>query len=352
MKKILFGFVFMLLAFSLIAGNLPIKLSITSQYGAEPVFNYISYDDLNWKNPEDQITLFTLNVVKNDPNFNNDTELRFEMSWNDVKSVEAFDNYDLPLILTNQDIIRADYPGGKITKIEGDLNEVFDALKPLVLDSGKIPDGDYTFRFVIVEKGHGFSDDYASHELSNEAILTFRVKSPMDITLVSPGNPITANPYTISNRNPYFVWVSNLDDYIIKIWEDNGSMNSEEQYENATSYYQSEVSYPNFEYPDSAPILKIGKVYAWQIIAPLKNSLTNDDNDYLKSKIYHFRIGSHQTENTTSTVIENYILRYKPEGWQAFMELLKEGYTLDQNDLEVIIKRISSGKKMTKIEID
>jgi hypothetical protein len=352
MKKILFVLLVFFAFIYLNAGEYPLRMEISSPYGSHPEFNYISYDDLNWKNPEDQIILFNLNFTKINQDFNEESELRFEMSWNGVKSVEVFGQYQLPLVLTNQDIIRAEYPGGKIYKISGNLDAVFDALKPLVLDSGRIPDGDYTFTFVAVQSSHGADDNYDNYKLSEKVSLTFTVKSPMEITLVSPGNPITSSPVSISTRNPYFVWVSNLESYIIKIWEDNGSANTTDQFESIATYYKAETNAPNFEYPPNAPVLRIGKVYAWQVIAPLKNSLTNDDNDYLKSKIYHFRVTSEQNGNQTDIVLENYITRYKPEGWQSFLELIKNGFTIEQEDLDEILKRISAGKRITKIELD
>ena len=261
----------------------------------------------------------------------------------------------MPLNISNKDIIRATYPGGLFT-VEGDLDNVFNELKPLVMDTGRIPDGKYTFSFVVVESDYEPETNYEDHKLSNKGHLTFTVKSPMEITLISPGNPITSNPVSISVRNPFFVWVSNFEEYTIKIWEETQNIENQEQFESITPYFTDVVQTPNYDYPPNAPALTPGKTYAWQVVAKLKNSLIADSEqgeEYQKSKIYHFKISSKNSNPMNNViVIENYLRRFKPEGWQNFMELLKQGYQIEQEDMDEILSRVSSGKKIVRIEIN
>ena len=362
MKKIfiLIGLLFFIFVIN-VAGDCPpdcpIQIQISSPFGQNPVFNYISYDDLNWKKPEDQIILFNVVITKLNQSQEDNGEIRFTLRWNDVEANEVFKDYTLPLTLTNKDILRSSYIGDIFT-VQGNLDDVFNELKPLVLDTGRIPDGSYTVEFAVVEKGYGNTPEYINHLLSNIAKLTFTVKSPMEITLISPGNPLSANPVEIFTKNPYFVWVSNFDEYTIKIWEETGNMNSMEQFENVTPYFSKILNITNFDYPSDAPPLRNGKTYAWQVVAKLRNSLiiNNEENkEYQKSKIYHFKIvssSSNSNDNVSVTVLENYLTNYKPAGWRNFLELLKEGYYIEQEDLDVIISRISSGKKIIRIEVE
>ena len=338
MKKLLILLSIILAVSFIQAQDKPFYLTVTPSFVE---YNYVSYNDLNWNTPEDQITLFALNVIP-DPNYQGELpEIRFSIEWNGIKVHDVYEIQSLTGI-SSSDFFNSDY---------SNLDPLIDKLKEMVIDNGKLPDGNYILDFVIVESETGNSDDYQDHALSNTATFTLIIKSPNPITLITPGSPIGSSPIAINDANPYFVWVSNVDNYKFRIWEENSSTTTEDQLETIAPYYKDDISTTNFEYPTSAPALKYGKTYAWQITSEVHTSLGNDEIN-LKSRIYHFKLSNTETEAHSFNILEQYIRDFNPIGGEEFLKLLKEGYTVEQTSVDKIIDKLSKGKKIAEITVE
>lgn len=345
MKKLLILIGIILTVSFIQAQSKPFNLSVTP---SSVEYNYVSYNDLNWNSPGEQITLFALNVTQNQPPYQGEVpEIRFSIEWNNIKVYDAYKPQDINGLtaLSSSDFFNADQ--------YNHLDPLLDELKSIVIDTGKFPDGNYILQFVVAEAGadeqNGPLDD--DHALSNIATFTLTIKSPNPITLVSPGNPLGSSPVTINNENPYFVWVSNVTGYTFKIWEENNSAVTEDQLETIAPYYKADRNMSNFEYPASAPALKYGKSYAWQVVSNDVRSLGGETIE-LKSRIYHFKLSNTETADNSFNILEKYIKDFRPIGGEEFLKLIHEGYEIDQTAVDKIIDEISKGKKIVELTIE
>ena len=153
----------------------------------------------------------------------------------------------------------------------------FDQLLAAILTTGRLADGEYTFK-VQLYSGSSLSSSFS---ITDEAVKTFLVRTPSALSLESPGSSALADSSQneIFTTFPVFNWSSQACtgcDYYLRVAEFKPSLHStlNEAIEDETTYpfNQSEGwklvegGVSTFQYPvsDVYP-LEMGRLYVWQV---------------------------------------------------------------------------------------
>jgi hypothetical protein len=175
----------------------------------------------------------------------------------------------------------------------------FDQLLAAILTTGRLADGEYTFK-VQLYSGSSLSSSFS---ITDEAVKTFLVRTPSALSLESPGSSALADSSQneIFTTFPVFNWSSQACtgcDYYLRVAEFKPSLHStlNEAIEDETTYpfNQSEGwklvegGVSTFQYPvsDVYP-LEMGRLYVWQV---KESRPTTSGNEDLISEIYLFKI--------------------------------------------------------------
>ena len=175
----------------------------------------------------------------------------------------------------------------------------FEQLLAAILTTGKLADGEYTFKVIVTssESETGtFGNPYEEEK-------TFIVRTPSALSLESPGSSALADSSEnkIFTTYPVFNWSSQACtgcDYYLRVAEFKSSFHStlDEAIEDETTYpfNQSEGwklvegGVSTFQYPASGVYpLEMGRLYVWQVKVSRPTTSGNED---IISEIYLFKI--------------------------------------------------------------
>jgi len=343
MKKV---FLFIFLVFvALLHAQYPISINV---YPTTRTYNIFYPAYFNPEEPENQPLIFTVNLsFTGEPV---EYVIHGTMQWYDESAYATLTpivQYVLPSHLTNQDII--------ITNEESDLFDVvqtfddfIDAIEDQILETGRMPDGNYNFEVACYEPGHAGEEGY---EVSNKEFATLTIRSPISISLITPGNPIGLGPAPISDSYPNFIWFSNLIDYTIKVFEIDGEYTTPEEIELLEPYFEDRCSITSYIYPTEAPDLMIGGTYAWQVSADVLTPVGGEGS--YKSIIYSFIISTDQEEEMNNQILINFLEQLNIEGLEELIALINSGYnlkdifwqgsTISMDELKDILEQINNG---------
>ncbi len=217
-------------------------------------------------------------------------------------------------------------------------------------------DGNYIFEIGIYEKGHEGDTNYLLSLSTKTAIITIR--SPISISLITPGNPIGLGVTNIAEPYPNFIWFSNLEKYTLKVYELDGVFETVEDIELLDPLYaETEIGGTNFTYPPSAPEFDYNTTYAWQVSATVANPMVAAESIY-KSTMYLFKLSNTGTEEMEMQILKNFLTQLNVEGIDEVIKLLEAGYVIENlfwqgreitaEELVQILEDISSGKVEAK----
>ena len=252
-----------------------------------------------------------------------------------------------PLNMSSVDIINSSPEGFSVIQ---SFDDFLDTIEDLIIDTGRMPDGNYIFEIGIYEDGHEGDTAYL---LSNLVTAVIVIRSPISISLITPGNPIGLGVSNISEQYPNFIWFSNLDNYKIKIYELDGIYETVEDIEMLDPHYvENNIIGTSYSYPPSAPEFEYNKTYAWQISATVSSPIAASESVY-KSTMYLFKLSDTATEELSLQILLNFLNQLGIEGVEEIISLLEAGYTIDNiiwqgseipvETLMEILEEISSG---------
>ena len=249
MKKV-FLFIFLVLV-ALSHAQYPITISVDP---TTRTYNILYPAYFNPEEPENQPLIFTVSFgFTGDPvNY----EIRCTMQWQDkVAYADLLPDIpdELPSQITNAGLINTDPAGFSIDQtFEHFLEEIEDQ----IIETGRMPDGNYYFEVACYQPGHAGQEGY---EISNKVFATLIIRSPISISLITPGNPIGLGPAPISDNYPNFIWFSNLFEYTIKVFEIDGEYTTPEEIELLDPYFEDSCTITSYLYPTDAPDLMLGR---------------------------------------------------------------------------------------------
>jgi hypothetical protein len=350
MKKILVVLI-LAISLSLVAQTDDFTLTLSIPYSTYDVLYPANF---NPDEPDLQPHIFTLTI--NGATTTN-AVLYCKMIWEDeFAEITLTPNTpgEFPLQLLSSDIINSSPTGFTTYQTFADF---LDSIEDLIIDTGRMPDGNYIFQTGIYEEGHEGDDAYL---LSNSETVTIIIRSPISISLITPGNPISLGVTNVSEQYPNFIWFSNFEEYTIKIFELDGVFDTIEDIEMLEPHFvETGITGTSFPYPPNAPEFKFNKNYAWQISAMVESQIASAVSEY-KSTMYLFKHSECLFKHSDNAVgdmsiqiLKNFLEQLNIEGIDEIISLLEAGYTIDNiiwrereifaEDLMRILVEISSG---------
>lgn len=291
MKRILI--VFLLLLSAILLAQQPLNLTATGGQAFYNVF-YASY--LDPANPQSQPTLFNVTIqntsMQNVASYN----LRVKLLWNDnllfdekFKSKHGLDAGQ-SINLRSNDLINdtdTQYFYGTDLDFDTIINNNPD-FGGVLEDNGYFPDGTYKVEAVCEATG--------SLQISNTvSVNIMTILNPLALNLIYPGNNLGMQPATLANPYPNFVWVSNLNNFTLEIFEleENAGLD-ETTIESSEVFfsYSYEGNLTSWAYPQSAPAFEENKIYAWRIKSIIQTPDLGQADVYKKSQFKLFKLPS------------------------------------------------------------
>ena len=333
---------------------LTISLSLFAQYDftltvlpLHRTYNVLYPANFNPDEPELQPNLFNLTI---NGTTTTNAVLYCKMIWEDeYAEITLIPNTpgQFPTNLSSEEIINSDPVGFTTVESFGDF---LDSIEDLIIDTGRMPDGNYIFEIGIYEEGQEGEDAYL---LSNKVTAIIVIRSPISISLITPGNPIGLGVTNISEPFPNFIWFSNLEEYTIRIYELDGVYDTVEEIEMLEPHFaEMNIGGTSFSYPPSAPEFVLNQTYAWQVSAIVESPIAASESEY-KSTMYLFRLSDSASEESNLQILINFLNQLDIDGVDEIISLLEAGYTLDNiiwrgseisaEDLMEILEEISSG---------
>jgi len=327
-------------------------IDINSGTSYIPLFEYSITGDQNCYALNDSLNLvleFSMNIFSPAIGFNSYQELfNREIKLSNVSSEITFNNMDLNYSTTSvsgADFSLSDYSG--LTDINSDDYQL---IVSSILNSGKIPNGLYTFDFKLKTE---------NNNIINEINRTINVNEPEYINLISPGGSMAD---TLNNIEysifPVFTWSADncsSCETQIRVCEFNPSEHSspEEAINDIPSlpnvsgyeYYNINDNMNSFQYPTAnVKNLEPGKLYAWQLKRLYQSTLGNQE---ILSQIYVFKIfNTYENQNADNLEIIKLLI-----GEQKYNELfLEDGVLSGYNSLEGTI--ILNGSEVSISELN
>ncbi|MCK5052458.1 MAG: hypothetical protein KAS53_12095 [Candidatus Cloacimonetes bacterium] len=340
MKKILF-FLFLTISLSLFA-QYDFTLTVIPLHSTYNVLYPANFDP---DEPELQPNLFSLTI---NGTTTNNAVLYCKMIWEDeYAEITLTPEGQFPSVLSSYDIINSAPAGFSVVQ---SFEDFLDNIEDLIIDTGRMPDGNYIFEIGIYEEEHEGEDAYL---LSNKVTAIVVIRSPISISLITPGNPIGLGVTNISEQYPNFIWFSNLEDYTIKIYELDGVFDTVEEIEMLEPHFvEMNIGGTSFSYPPSAPEFVLNQTYTWQVSAKVMSPIAASESEY-KSTMYLFKLSDSASEELSLQILINFLNQLDIDGVDEIISLLEAGYTIDNiiwrgseipaEDLMEILEEISSG---------
>ncbi|MDN5354957.1 MAG: hypothetical protein PWQ09_1713 [Candidatus Cloacimonadota bacterium] len=346
MKKSIFV-LFIFICGSLFSDFYPYKLDFAMQppFSNNATFNIFQpsfFEDYDPQSASTQPILFTVSIQNVATEFQ-DYEILFNMRWRDLYAdaiLTPTTQEPVPgqiIRLTNRDILTDSNSASY--EIDKNFDDVLKEMEDIIQETGHMPDGSYFFSIQAFEPGHLGEEERA---LSNIETLTINVNSPTPISLITPGNSLDMGPAKIQDTQPSFVWVSNLSQYRLKIYETELTATNEAEIVATEPYFEeSNITGTSYLYPDSAPKLQPGYTYAWQVEAPLSTLGSNAET--LKSELYVFTIASNYDLTPQAMQLYNFIEQLDIANKDQVLQLLQRGYKpgkISLNGKEIAISEL------------
>ena len=321
---------------------------MTTPWGTD--FNTFYPANFNPATPDQQPIFFTMNFSTTAATPLEDYMIHVEVTHAEVTVyVDLFTIETSPIIpiypashqLNNRDIINnnpVDYG------IYGDYDDLLSEIEDFVLESGRMPDGDYNFRFQVM--------DFQEHPLSEPVSTTIHIRSPIAISLITPGYPLgSLGPMNQMNQFPEFIWFSNLTDYTFELYHLYENVQSAEEIEALDVYFSTSCPVNSFSYPSSAPALEDGETYAWRVLADISSpgSFTTSS-----SVFYAFKIDMEEEGGLDEVMLINFLNQLNCSDVQSIQNLLDNGYSvttiwwegrqITMDELVDILNRVANGE--------
>lgn len=230
-------------------------------------------NDLDPNNPADNPLLFTITLY----NDNQQRNLRVQYALNSdeyglLGTADKFFNNMPPLAVETFDNRQFDE-----YNLDPDSPEMFN----IAASTGVLPAGVYTYTVTVFdEDGNVVAQDEGTNVITNESTV---------IDLIGPGTPLDQNPEMVPMATPFFQWFSTLNNFHFALYEVNeGQQSANDITTNLPVYEESGLSATFLQYPISAETLEPGRVYAWQVTAPLEGS---QGTQTVFSPVYWFEVG-------------------------------------------------------------
>lgn len=344
MKKILMLLI-VTVSISLLAQTQP-TLNVDQAYRTIHVLYPANF---NPDEPSMQPNMFTITINGTIPA---NTVLHCDMTWEDESAYITLtptpDSGEFPPVLYSEDIINSSPDGFTVVQT---FEDFLDSIEDLIIDTGRMPDGNYVFELGLYEEGHEGEPGYL---LSNKVTVVITIRSPISISLITPGNPIGLGVTNISEQYPNFIWFSNLENYTIKLYELDGVYDTIEEIEMLDPHFvENEIAGTSFSYPPSAPGIEHNKTYAWQISATTISPNLSSQSVY-KSTMYLFRLSDSNSQELSLQILINFLNQLDITGVDEVIGLLESGYAIESiiwkgneivpADLMNILEDISNGE--------
>ncbi|MBT3519211.1 MAG: hypothetical protein HN469_07065 [Candidatus Marinimicrobia bacterium] len=249
-----------------------------------------------------------------------------------------------------------------------------DAILQSVLTTGRIADGEYTFK-IQVESHPNIDRVYASD------FKTIIVQSPVSINLETPGGVLTDTLDNLIYSNfPIFQWFSqscNGCNSFIRVAQYNSGVHSslEDALEDqrVLPFNQSDNWHPienvnSYQYPFSGAYpLEPGNVYAWQIMITLP---TTSGFEEMASSIFAFKIGIAGTVETANSISSPLLMTLQQalgddqynaffgsgnelQGYNPSGQLLINGVNVDEASVNYILNQfLSNNYQINSITVE
>ncbi len=315
MKKILILLI-LTISMSLIAQTPPM-LHITPTH---VTYNVLYPANFNPDEPELQPNLFNITISGTSTA---NAVLYCKMIWEDEDAeITLTPNTpgQFPSNLSSVDIINSDPEG---FSVQESFNLFLDNIEDLIIDTGRMPDGTYIFNIGIYE------NDSNGNLLSNQATAVVVIRSPISISLITPGNPVGLGVTNISELYPNFIWFSNLEDYTLKIYELDEMYDTIEEIEMLDPHFvETNINGTNYSYSPDAPNFVLNKTYAWQVSAKVLSPIAASESEY-KSTMYLFKLSDTASEELSLQILKNFLNQLGIDGVDESIKLLEAGYTID-----------------------
>jgi hypothetical protein len=313
---------------------------------------YPTYFDPN--NTATQPTLFDLEIRNNNQQQAYQIKIIASMEWRSTMLVQGSPItpnqqpliYGQPLIIHNRDVISNYSANFEVGTSWDEILENNPGFKDLVINTGRFPDGLYVFRFYVEEL-------VTRTQLSDIFTISINLRSPNPITLITPGSPIGFGISKVMDNQPYFVWFSNMNKYILRIWELQHSNYSVQQIEGMKPYYEkNDLLATSFSLPPESA-LQNNKIYAWQIAGQIETpAMTNPT--FEKSNVYLFEISGDLPDYQDNQLLIQLLNQFSAEevaGLDELIKLLEGGFVLKEEDYQKLMKMFSDGKKVKSITV-
>jgi len=236
-----------------------------------------------------------------------------------------------------------------------------DAILQSVITTGKIADGEYTFRVNILSE----NDQVLASDSK-----TILVRSPVSITLESPAGTLSDTlDNVIYTTFPIFQWFSQICNgcnTFIRVAQYNSQVHSsvedamEDQrvlpFDQTEEWYQID-NVNSFQYPfsDAYP-LEEGNVYCWQVMMSMPTTLGSEE---MTSTIAAFKIGEAGNVETPDMVTNPLLMALQQalgddqfnayfgsgndlQGFNPTGQVEVNGVTVDESSVNYILNQISS----------
>ena len=367
MYKLFLKIAVIFIFFSLGIGCNSNQFSLNEEYFNESIVGYY-LGALDMNTGSTNISLFRYSIRENNNCYQNQSSLRLKFSFKiysptlgfyslrELMSGEiALDNIVGPIIISNNDIdfSTTSVPGASFNLINYNGPTDYDspeltAIISSILQSGKIPNGTYSFNFSLLNE---------SGQLIDELTKSIEVYEPSYISLVSPGGTIDdISNSVIFSSLPSFFWqmdyCSNCD-LGIRVCEYDPSIHNSlidaisslsmlpvSSYE---EFHPINDSYTSFQYPAiDAQQLHPGRMYAWQLKRTYNTTI---GTSHLLSPIYLFQIANFNANKTKDPNIDQIRLII---GDEKFESIFGSNGTLEGYDYN--LKSISSDINSIDIE--
>lgn len=310
-----FFLIFLLLPFFLFAQSYDMNIDIVTPMGT--YFNTFYPSDFNPEQPENQPIFFQITISQLTGFPISDFQIYIKLTWGGSEAEVWLTPEDtaLPMVLTNRDVINNNPVGFDSS---GNYDNVFNAIEDYVLQTGRMPDGNYFFLFRIL--------DQSGNQISADKAVTIKIESPVSISLITPGTPLGGYlPMNLMNTNPEFIWFSNLANFSFQLYHIDENIDTAEDIEALQPYYEEILNSNTLIYPSSAPQLEDGESYAWRVSAPV---VSPGVNSIIKSIFYTFNISLEKGSPVDEIILMNFLNQINSDYIQVLLYWLNSGYNL------------------------
>ena len=348
-KKIFLSILLLILSAGLFCQNdITLNISPSSVY-----YNYFPITNLDPENL--YMPFFFSGSISNNTDTELDYNLRLKLTWQEdgdlIPNLLAEANNPLQpgetITITSKDILNDTAPK---FSVDWDLNDYLnDEFEDQILELGALPDGNYIFELTALSADSG-------QEISDPTYFELEIRSPSPIQLIYPGSQNNINNQ-IFTQHPEFIWASNLNKYVLSIYELDEETDTAADIDNLPKFFTDTIEngVTSYTYPDNAPELEPGTLYAWRITSGLMTVVDSKD-DIIESPIFLFEIIDEERHNVETQIISSMLNISNNDIRSELNNLLNNGYRPTGNiyflgreisidELQDLLNEINSGER-------